>query len=158
MRHSSFAKTDVNEEGFGGAPAGARTLLALMGPTLLLGLAFLSLGMLISACTRRQVAAASVVVVTWFLLVFFYDLALLGILVISDGAVSQQTIASLVLANPAGLFRLQMMQAFAGPEVLESLGMTVALPGLGTLSLLWAAWLVLPTAASGVLLTREKVT
>ncbi|MBW2313319.1 MAG: ABC transporter permease [Deltaproteobacteria bacterium] len=139
-------------------PAGVHTLLALMGPTLLLGLAFLSLGMLISTCARRQVTAASVVVMTWFLLVFFYDLALLGILVISDGAVSQQTISSLVLMNPAGLYRLQMMQVFAGPEVLRSLGMTVALPGLGTVCLLWTAWLVLPTAVSGILLTREKVT
>lgn len=138
-------------------PAGLRTLFALMGPTLLLGLSFLSLGMLISACTRRQATAASVVVVTWFLLVFFYDLALLGILVISDGAISQQAIASLVIANPAGLYRLQMMQAFAGPEVLRDLGMTVALPGRGTLWLLWVAWLVLPTAVSGILLDREKV-
>jgi Cu-processing system permease protein len=139
-------------------PAGVRSLLALMGPTLLLGLSFLSLGMLISTCTRRQVTAASVVVVTWFLLVFFYDLALLGILVISDGAISQQAISSLVVANPAGLYRLQMMQAFAGPDVLRNLGMTVALPGLGTLWLLWIAWLVLPSALSGFLLAREKVT
>jgi Cu-processing system permease protein len=139
-------------------PAGVRTLLALMGPTLLLGLSFLSLGMLISACTRRQVTAASVVVVAWFLLVFFYDLALLGILVISDGAVSQQVISSLVVANPAGLFRVQMMQAFAGPELLRNLGMTTALPGFAALCLLWGAWLLLPCAVSGLLLTREKVT
>ncbi len=139
-------------------PAGARTLLALAGPTLLLGLAFLSLGLLISACTRRQVAAASAVVVVWFLLVFFYDLALLGVLVVSDGAVSQQAVSSLVLANPAGLFRLQMMHAFAGPEMLRTLGMSVAMPEPGTLWLLWAAWLVLPVAVSGILLTRAKVT
>ncbi len=138
-------------------PAGARTLLALMGPTLLLGLSFLSLGMLISACTRRQATAAGIVVVTWFLLVFFYDLALLGILVISDGAVSQQAISSLVVVNPAGLYRVQMMQALAGPEVLRNLGMTVAMPDLAAISLLWGAWLVLPTAASGMLLSREKV-
>ncbi|MAE95733.1 MAG: hypothetical protein CL910_13840 [Deltaproteobacteria bacterium] len=140
-----------------GGPSGLRTLVALMGPTILLGLAFLSLGMLVSACTRRQITATSIVVVTWFLLVFFYDLALLGILVISDGAVSQQTISSLVVANPAGLYRLQMMQVFAGPELLRSLGMTVALPSPGTLGLLWTGWLVLPTAASGILLAREKV-
>jgi Cu-processing system permease protein len=139
-------------------PAGVRTLLALMGPTLLLGLAFLSLGMWISACTRRQVTAASVVVVVWFLLVFFYDLALLGILVVSDGAVSQEVISSLVLANPAGLYRVQMMHAFAGPELLSNLGMTATLPGLGARCLLWGAWLVLPSAASGLLLAREKIT
>jgi Cu-processing system permease protein len=138
-------------------PAGVRTLLVLTGPTLLLGLSFLSLGMLISACSRRQVTAASIVVVTWFSLVFFYDLGLLGILVLSDGAVSQQVISSLVVANPAGLYRVQMMQAFAGPEVLRSLGMTVALPGLGAIGLLWSGWVILPTLASGILLSRQKV-
>jgi Cu-processing system permease protein len=138
-------------------PAGVHTLFRLIGPTLLLGLAFLSIGMLISACTRRQVTAASVVVVVWFLLVFFYDLGLLGLLVVSDGAVSQQAVSALVLANPAGLYRIQMMHAFAGPEVLRDLGMTAALPGIGGMSLLWAAWLVLPSVCSGILLSREKV-
>ena len=61
------------------------TLLQLLGPTLLLGLAFLSIGLLISTLTRRQVTAASVVVVVWFGLVFFYDLGVLGLLVITDG-------------------------------------------------------------------------
>jgi len=137
--------------------AGVLTLLRLLGPTLLLGLAFLSIGMLISASTRRQVTAASVVVIAWFLLVFFYDLGLLGLLVVSDGAISQDAISALVLANPAGLFRIQMMQAFAGPEVLRELGMTATLPGVGTIALLWLAWLLLPTLCSGILLSREKV-
>ena len=44
-------------------PGEASTLLALMGPTLLLGLAFLSIGLLISAVARHQATAASVVVV-----------------------------------------------------------------------------------------------
>ena len=69
-------------------PDGARALFSLMGPTLLLGLAFLSLGLLISAVTTRQAAAASVVVVVWFGLVFFYDLGILGLLVVSDGGLS----------------------------------------------------------------------
>jgi len=139
-------------------PEGGRTLLALMGPTLFLGLSFLSLGMLISTCTHRQVTAASLVVVTWFALVFFYDLALLAVLVLSDGAVSQQTISALVVANPAGLYRVQMMQALTGPDVLRNLGMTTTLPDLTLISALWGAWLVLPVAASGLLLSREKAT
>jgi Cu-processing system permease protein len=140
-----------------GDAAGARTLAQLFGPTLLLGLAFLSLGMLISTCVRRQVTAASVVVVVWFLLVFFYDLGLLGLLVISDGAISQQAISTLVVANPAGLYRMQMMQAFAGPDVLRDLGMRATLPGPGATALIWAAWLVIPSVASGVILSRAKV-
>jgi Cu-processing system permease protein len=146
--------------GLGGAmivsrPAGAQALAQLIVPTLLLGLAFLSIGVLISVVSRRQVTASSIVVVVWFGFVFFYDLGLLGLLVASDGAISQEAIAGLVLANPAGLYRIQMMQSFAGPEVLHDLGMTVSLPGPGSIALIWAAWLTLPIVASGVVMSRE---
>jgi Cu-processing system permease protein len=139
-------------------PAGVRTLVQLLGPTILLGLAFLSLGMLISTCTHRQSTATSVVVVVWFALVFFYDLGLLGLLVLSDGGISQQTISALVVGNPTGLYRVQMMQAFAGPDYLRDLGMTAVLPGGVASALLWGAWLVLPGLLSGILLARAKVT
>ncbi len=138
-------------------PEGARTLLALMGPTLLLGLAFLSLGLLISTVTRRQATAASVVVVVWFGLVFFYDLGVLGLLIITDGGFPQSAISALVVGNPAGLYRVQMMHAFAGSDALQDLGLTMALPGTATAWLLWCSWLVVPAAISGALLSRRKV-
>jgi Cu-processing system permease protein len=138
-------------------PEGAQTLLALMGPTLLLGLAFLSMGLLISTVTRRQVTAASIVVVVWFGLVFLYDLGILGLLVITDGGLPQSVVSALVVGNPAGLYRVQMMYTFAGPEVLNDLGLTTGLPGTATTWLLWASWLGVPAALSGALLSRRKV-
>jgi Cu-processing system permease protein len=138
-------------------PGGARTLLVLMGPTLLLGLAFLSIGILISTVTRRQATAASVVVVVWFGLVFFYDLGVLGLLVITDGGLSQSAVSALVVGNPAGLYRVQMMHAFAGTEVLQDMGLSTGMPGTATTWLLWCGWLVVPTAISGALLSRSKV-
>jgi Cu-processing system permease protein len=138
-------------------PAEASTLLALMGPTLLLGLAFLSLGMLISTLARRQATAASIVVVVWFGLVFFYDLGVLGLLVISDGGIPQQAVTSLVVGNPAGLYRVQMMYEFAGADVLQELGLKNGLPGPFVTSLIWLAWLTIPTAISGALLSRRSV-
>jgi len=139
------------------APRGEGTvLLALFLPTLLLGSAFLSIGVLISTIARRQLSAASAVVATWFLLVFFYDLALLGVLLLTDGAVSEKAITWLVIANPAGLFRLQMMSHFAGPDVLENLGLGVRSPGAALAGALWAAWLLAPVLASGALLARRK--
>jgi Cu-processing system permease protein len=138
-------------------PAEAATLAALIGPTLLLGLAFLALGMLISAAAKRQATAASIVVVVWFGFVFFYDLGLLGLLVVTDGAVSDAAVSALVVSNPAGLYRVQMMQAFAGPDPLQDLGLGVGLPGPGWTAALWLAWLAVPTALSGVLLSRRKV-
>jgi Cu-processing system permease protein len=138
-------------------PASADALLALLVPTLLLGLSFLALGLLISACTRRQVTAASVVVVVWFALVFFYDLGLLGLLVVTDGGVSERVVSALVVGNPAGLYRVQMMNIFAGPEVLEDLGLRTGLPGAATSWAIWGAWLILPVLLSGLILSRRKV-
>jgi Cu-processing system permease protein len=111
-------------------PDSSSALVALMGPTLLLGLAFLSLGLLISTLTRRQATAASVVVVVWFGMVFFYDLGVLGLLVITDGGIPQSAVSALVVGNPAGLYRVQMMHAFAGSDVLQELGLTPAGPVL----------------------------
>lgn len=138
-------------------PAGARTLAELAGPTLLLGLAFLSIGLLISTVTRRQVTAASIVVVVWFGLVFFYDLGVLGLLVVTDGGLSQEAVSALVVGNPAGLYRVQMMERFAGPEVLRDLGLASGLPGPTLTGLLWCGWLLAPAVISGALLRRQKV-
>jgi Cu-processing system permease protein len=136
---------------------GSEVLFALAGPTLLLGLAFLSLGVLISSCTRRQVTAASAVVVVWFGLVFFYDLGLLGLLILTDGGVSQELVSGLVVGNPAGLYRVQMMQVFAGPEVLRELGVSTGVPSPSVIYALWFAWFTVPALLSGALLSRRKI-
>jgi len=135
---------------------GGRFLLAMTGQTLLLGAAFLSIGILISTLFQRQVTAVSVVVCVWFLLVFFYDLSLLGLLVISDGALSQELVGGLVLSNPAGLFRVQMLAWFAGEEVLANLGLGVGLPGELIAGLIWTGWICLPLLASILLLNRAR--
>lgn len=137
-------------------PAERIVLTTLVAPTLLLGTAFLSLGVLISTLTRRQITAASTVVTIWFLFVFFFDLGLLGLLVVTDGAVSQETIAHLVFANPAGLYRVEMMGRFVGPEALANLGLTVAAPSAAARGAIWAAWIVVPPLVSGILLSYEK--
>ncbi len=140
------------------AEDGQRAVLAsLVVPTLLLGLAFMSIGLLISSIARRQVTAASLVVVVWFVLVFLYDLGLLTLLVVSDGSVSQQAIADLVVGNPAGLYRVEMMRELAGPDVLESLGMTASVPGAAASWAIWLAWIAGPVVVSGAILSRRKV-
>ena len=130
--------------------------LSLFGPTLLLGATFLSIGILVSSITSHQVTAASMIVALWFIFVFFYDLGLLGALIASDGWISQEVIGGLIYANPAGLFRVQMMTHFTGPEVLETLGMTVGLPSLSTISIIWMGWIVCPIVISVIVLNRSR--
>ena len=131
------------------------TLAALVLPSLGLGAAFLSLGVLVSSLTRRQITAASTAVALWFLLVIFYDLGLLALMVATDGAVSQDRIAALVTANPVGLFRVQMLSSLGSVSSLGDLGLSVAAGGSVVALLIWLAWTILPLSLSALLIDRR---
>jgi Cu-processing system permease protein len=135
----------------------AAILLALIGPCLALGGAFLALGVACSTSVARQATAASLVVSVWFLFVFFYDLGLLGLMVASDGQISASTIAALVYGNPAGLFRLTMMVQYGGAQAIAQLGLTNTLPPQWLQGLIWMMWFAGPLGASALLLTRRRV-
>jgi Cu-processing system permease protein len=133
-----------------------RTLALLIGPTILLGLAFVSLGMLVSTVAPRQSVAASLVVVIWFLLVFFYDLGLLGLLVATDGEISQDAILGLVIANPAGLYRMVLVTTLSGSDALSELGLVSTLPGPSTIAAITTAWIVGPVGISALVLSNGR--
>ncbi|MBK6849115.1 MAG: ABC transporter permease subunit [Proteobacteria bacterium] len=139
----------------GGEQAGV--LAKLLVPTLLLGLVFLSLGVLVSSLTSRTVVAASTVIVLWFGLVFFYDLLLLALLVITDGDIGVDTIAHLVEGNPTGLYRLEMMERLAGGKSLETLGGQAELPTPLRTGITWLTWIVVSLLLSGWALARRQV-
>ena len=127
----------------------------LLLDTLMMGAGFLSVGMLLSVIAKRQITAASLAITVWFLFVFFYDLGLLGLMVVTDGAVSSEVIAYLVLVNPAGLFRVRMMTYFGGSGLMEGLGLTeIPVPLLTWV--VWGLWILLPIIASGLLLFRGR--
>jgi Cu-processing system permease protein len=146
--------------GFGAAaiwlsPDQRPVVLALLGPSMLLGAAFLSFGVLLSTISQKVSTAASLAVVTWFLLILFYDLGLLTAMVATDGALSQQMVAWLVTLNPAGLYRMTLMSELIGTEALAELGMVVELPGPRVRALVWAGWIALPMVAGTALLSRR---
>jgi hypothetical protein len=103
------------------------------------------------------VVAASMVIVLWFGLVFFYDLLLLALLVISDGQIGVGTISMLVEHNPTGLYRLEMMQRLTGGQTIEALGGEAELPTPLRAGLIWATWIVAPLLLSGWALARRQV-
>lgn len=131
-------------------------VMGLIPHTLLLGLAFLSIGVLISTVSQRRATAASLAVVTWFLLVFFYDLGLLAWLVATDGALSQDAVAWLVSLNPAGLYRTHLMSQLVGVHALEDLGMAVSLPGPALRAGIWTTWIAGPLLAGAVLMSGRR--
>ena len=132
------------------------TVLGLLPSTMLLGLAFLSLGVLLSAMTHRVATAASLAVACWFTLVFFYDLGLMALLVATDGAISQSAVAWLVTVNPAGLYRTGLMEQLMGASALQELGLVVQLPGAAARGVIWASWTGIPLLVGALLLRRRQ--
>ncbi len=132
--------------------------LSLVGWTVLLGLAHLSIGVLISIRARRTVTAVGAAIALWLGIVFFSDLGLMGTAMVLG--LSPSSLLWLALANPAQIFRIAVLAALEGN--LESLGPAGLyardvfgdrlLPALGA----WlAAWAVLPLTL-GLLLFRRR--
>jgi Cu-processing system permease protein len=110
--------------------------------TLLMGLAFLSIALLVSVLTTSKVAASGAAVVLWFLYVLVYDLILLGALVATEGKVIGDAFPLLLLLNPADVFRI--LNVFTLEEVKTLYGLATAFPEglaspwvLGTTMLFW---------------------
>lgn len=132
---------------------------SLLGSSVLLGAAFLALGMLISTLVRERATAAGIAVGVWFILVLIYDAALLGVLVAGQNRVLGVTgLDLLLLANPADAFRLLNLTVTEGARSLSGmagLGEAGRLPGWSLLASL-SGWTVLPlTAAIAVFARRE---
>lgn len=85
---------------------GLRQYAAFVGSTMLLGLAFLSLAVLISVAARERARATGAAIAIWFFFVLVFDLALLGALVVSAGRNASGWAPYALLLNPADVFRV----------------------------------------------------
>ncbi len=120
------------------------SLFGLLVPTVCLGASFLSLGIATSVFAKKRSTAISIAISFWFLLVFFFDLAVLGVLIISKGSVPVQIVNSLVMFNPAGLYRIILMGEYANTDVLSSFGFTMNVPDSITVAVIWSIWILYP--------------
>ena len=142
----------------GSASVGAYLLLMLL--TMLLAIATLSIGLLISASVHRGATAVGLALFVWLLLVYFGDLGLLGTALVLRLDVQQ--LFSLTLANPLQLFKIAAIEGMGNNlEVLGPAGI-YALRTYGSrllpllLSLL-ALWIGVPLLLAGYMFKRKGV-
>ncbi len=116
--------------------------------SVLLGLAFLSLAVLLSVLARDRTRASGLAIALWFALVLVFDLLLLGLLVATGGQFGGQVFAYLLLLNPADIFRI--LNVFSLDDVQRLYGLASILPPalsqVGWLSSAMLAWIVAPLA------------
>lgn len=140
-----------------GSRQNAGSYLAMTALALLVGLAALALGMLISAATRSTAVAIGLAIGLWLLLVFFGDLGLLGAGLAMNLDAGQ--LLSLALVNPLTDFRIAAIASSgASPETLGPAGQMLSsdlggwlVPSLAALLALWSG---LPLVAGYAVLRR----
>ena len=100
--------------------------LGFMISSVLLGLAFLSLALLLSVLTRERTRASGLAIALWFGFVLVFDLLLLGLLVASGGEFGGQALAYVLLLNPADVFRI--LNVFSLDQMRSLYGLTSIVP------------------------------
>lgn len=129
--------------------AGLWAWARLIMTSILLGAAFVAMGILISANCARTGTAAALVIGAWLIVVVLYDLALLAALILDDGGLFTTALFPwFVLANPGDAFRLFNLAALETAPVAGIDGLTRTLPfspGLALAAL--GTWLAAALAA-----------
>ncbi len=117
-----------------------------MASSVLLGMAFLSLAVMVSVFASDRTRASGLAIALWFFFVLVFDLILLGGLVVTGGAWGGEIFPYLLLANPADVFRI--LNIFSLDDVRTLYGLaTVFPPALAEpwlLGLVMAAWIAAP--------------
>ena len=115
---------------------------------LLMGLAFLSLAVLVSVLAKDRTRASGAAIVLWFLFVLVFDLALLGVLVATAGRYGGEIFPYLLLLNPTDVFRI--LNVFSAEDVRSAYGLVSVVPPvllrLDVLAAVMAGWIAIPLA------------
>ncbi len=77
-----------------------------------MGLVFLAFSYVLSSKVAEKSRAAGLALGLWFLFVLVFDLALLGILVVSEGSFNPDLLPWLLLCNPVDVYRLINLLGF----------------------------------------------
>lgn len=131
----------------------------LIGSSILLGAAFVALGLLVSVLVRERQTAAGAALGLWLMFAVLYDLALLGALVADAGRhMTPALLEALLLANPADAFRLLNLTGFAGVQALSGMAglageVSPPLSIMVGVLLLWAA---VPLIAATLVFARRE--
>jgi Cu-processing system permease protein len=123
----------------------------------LLGWGFLCLAYGLSSVSAEKSTAAGLALGVWFFFVLVFDLALLALLVLSEGQFNPKILPWLLLLNPADIYRLINLSGFdpgANTAGVLTLGSDLPMPG----AMLWLClllWVAAPLAAAWLLFRRR---
>ena len=134
--------------------------LLMMGSSVLLGAAFISLGYLVSASVRERATAVGVAMGVWLAFVVLYDIGLLGLLLADgDQSIDPTVFSTLLLANPTDAYRIFNLLGSEGTSLVSGLaGLTEQVRLSTTLPIVvMVLWVVAPLIAATALFYRREI-
>lgn len=122
--------------------------LSFVFSSILLGLVFLSMAMLVSVLARERTRASGMAIALWFFFVLVFDLVLLGALVGVADKYNGDLFVYLLLLNPADVFRI--MNIFSLDDVRSMYGLVSIIPAAlakpWVMHAVMAGWIITPLA------------
>jgi Cu-processing system permease protein len=120
--------------------------LGFAGSAVLMGMAFLSLSMVVSVVAPDRIRASGTAIGLWFFFVLIFDLLLMGVLVWSEGRLGSGLFGVLLMLNPADVFRL--LNIFGSAQVQSMYGLATVMPDTLTnpavLVAVMLGWIIAP--------------
>lgn len=114
--------------------------------SVLLGMAFLSIAVMLSVFAADRTRASGLAIATWFFFVLVFDLLLLGALVVTGGSYGGEIFPYLLMLNPADVFRI--LNIFSLDDVRTLYGLATVFPRAlaepWLLGLVMLAWIAAP--------------
>ncbi|CBL47337.1 Probable permease involved in multi-copper enzyme maturation [gamma proteobacterium HdN1] len=129
-------------------PAEFMQFFGFIVSSIVLGLIFISLALLVSVVSQERTQASGLAIGAWFFFVLIFDLILMGGLVASGGNVTGEWLPALLLLNPTDVFRI--LNLFALEDVRAMFGLATVLPPAlsqpGLLMAVMLLWIAAPLA------------
>jgi len=130
--------------------ADLRHFIVFVISSLLLGLAFLSLAVMVSVVARDRAGASGIAIGLWLFFVLVFDLLVLGALVATGGSDGADLVPYVLLLNPADVFRVLNVVSLEDVRALHGLSTVFpdALASPVRLTAVLLGWIVAPLAVA----------
>lgn len=133
---------------------------AMIGTSVLLGAAFVSIGYLISAAVRDRGTAGGIAIGVWLVFVLIYDMAILGVLVADQGRIlTAERLNLLLMLNPADAYRLLNLTGFANVSRFSGMAGIASQANLAPSVLIatLVGWVLAPLGLATFLFARKQL-
>jgi len=118
--------------------------------SILLGMIFLSLSFLVSILFYERARVIALTVFLWLFFTILYDLGLIGILVITKGAIGKNVLSVLLMLNPVDVYRIMNFISIGETSAFIGLA-SVEFPSYMNAGVLWGVcmiWIIAPLVIS----------